>query len=92
MTTCHFKECALFQGVLATIMICVGDIGELIGAFAAAAFVFYLLVFIALIIMRFTHPNEPRPFKVITNAQVIIILIIMCSVACKLSVDANIRG
>ena len=52
-------------------MISVGNIGELISAFSAAAFVFYLLVFIALIIMRVTHPNEPRPFKVLDLPSVL---------------------
>ena len=59
------NDVPLFQAILATIMIIVGNIGELIDAFSAAAFVFYLLVFIALIILRVTHPKEPRPFKVL---------------------------
>ena len=49
---------------MATIMISVGDISELIEAFSAAAFVFYMLVFIAVLIMRVTHRNQPRLFKV----------------------------
>ena len=54
------------QTCIATIMISVGDIGELIDAFSGASFVFYLLVFIGLVIMRFTYRHEPRPFKVHT--------------------------
>ena len=49
---------------MATIMISVGDIGELIEAFSAAAFVFYMLVFISVFIMRVTHRDQPRLFKV----------------------------
>ena len=45
-------------------MIVIGDIEDLIDSFAAASFVFYLLSFLALIIMRITHPKEPRLFKV----------------------------
>ena len=49
---------------MATIMISVGDISELIEAFSAAAFVFYMLVFISVLIMRVTHRDQPRLFKV----------------------------
>ena len=52
------------QAFMSAIMICIGDIGELIESFSAASFVFYLLSFIALLIMRLTHPKEPRAFKV----------------------------
>ena len=43
---------------------CVGNIGELIDSFAAASYTFYLLAFIALLILRITHPSVPRPFRV----------------------------
>ena len=49
---------------MATTMISVGDISELIEAFSAAAFVFYMLVFISVLIMRVTHRDQPRLFKV----------------------------
>ena len=49
---------------MSTIMISVGDIGELIAAFSAAAFVFYMLAFISVLIMRVTHRDQPRLFKV----------------------------
>ena len=58
-----------FQGMLATIMVISGDITELVDAFAAASFVFYLLVFVGLIIMRFTHSKEPRIFKVTSDCM-----------------------
>lgn len=45
-------------------LLMVGDISELIEACSATVFLFYLLVIIGLIIMRFTHREEPRLFKV----------------------------
>ena len=61
---CNLTLNVLLQAMMATIMIGVGDIGELIEAFSAAAFVFYMLVFIAVLIMRVTHRDKPRLFKV----------------------------
>ena len=50
---------------MSAVLVCVGDIGELIESFSAASYSFYLLSFIAVLIMRITHPNHPRPFKVL---------------------------
>ena len=60
----HSTFLSLFQATMATIMVSVGDISELIEAFSAAAFVFYMLVFISVLIMRVTHRDQPRLFKV----------------------------
>lgn len=43
----------------------VGDISELIEACSASIFLFYMFVIIGLIIMRFTHKEEPRFYKVL---------------------------
>lgn len=49
-----------------TVSICIvaGDISVLIEGFSAAIWVFYGLSFLSLLIMRFTHKNDKRPFKV----------------------------
>lgn len=44
-------------------LLMVGDISDLIEGCSASVFLFYLLVIIGLIIMRFTHKEEPRLFK-----------------------------
>ena len=44
----------------------VGDISELMEGCTASIFLFYLLVIVGLVIMRFTHKEEPRIFKVNT--------------------------
>ena len=50
--------------MLAAVMVVFGNIIELVDALSAASYVFYLLVFLGLIIMRFTHSEEPRILKV----------------------------
>ena len=45
-------------------MILVGTINQLIDAFNAASWVFYGLAIGGLLIMRITHEDVPRPFKV----------------------------
>ena len=49
---------------MSSIYVCVGDIGELIDSFSAASYTFYLLAFIAVLILRITHSSVPRPFGV----------------------------
>ena len=49
---------------MASVMIVAGSIQELIETYSVASFVFHVLVFIALLIMRVTHAKEPRFFKV----------------------------
>ena len=44
--------------------IAIGDISKLLDGYSAVAFVFYGLVFAGLLIMRVTHREAPRPFKV----------------------------
>ncbi len=45
-------------------MIVIGDISELLNGLSAAAYLFYILSFSSLLIMRVTRRREPRPFKV----------------------------
>lgn len=45
-------------------MIIPGDIGTLIDFFGFTACIFYCAAMVALIVMRFTKKNEPRPIKV----------------------------
>ena len=52
------------QFLMGSVSLFVGDISELIEGCSASIFLFYLLVIIGLIIMRFTHKEEPRFYKV----------------------------
>ena len=56
--------CVYVQFLMGSVLLCVGDISELIEGTSASIFLFYLLVIVGLIIMRFTHAEEPRLFKV----------------------------
>lgn len=49
---------------MTSVMVMVGDISELIEGASASVMFFYMLVIIGLIIMRCTHREEPRLFKV----------------------------
>ena len=48
-------------------MIIPGDIGTLIDFFGFTSSIFYCAAMIALIMMRFTRKNDPRPIKVNDN-------------------------
>ncbi|XP_064640838.1 b(0,+)-type amino acid transporter 1-like [Lineus longissimus] len=54
----------IFNGVVALLMIIPGDIASLIDFFSFTAWLFYGLTFLALIVMRFTHKDAPRPLKI----------------------------
>ncbi|XP_065915999.1 b(0,+)-type amino acid transporter 1-like isoform X2 [Dysidea avara] len=54
----------LFHATLTALLIFSGGIVDLLNAFSAATWAFYTLCFGGLIIMRFSHPQTPRPFKV----------------------------
>ncbi|OQR67340.1 b0-type amino acid transporter 1-like [Tropilaelaps mercedesae] len=71
----------LTNGILATLLVLISDIGNLIDLFGFAAWLFYGLAASTLIVLRFTRPSESRPYKV--N---IFIPIITCIVACYLVV------
>ena len=49
---------------MTAIYISVGDIGSLIQGLSAAQWVFICLAFVSILIMRFTHKDDHRPFKV----------------------------
>ena len=52
------------QSIIALIMIIPGDIGSLIDFFSFTAWIFYGAAMLALIVMRFTKKDAPRPYKV----------------------------
>ena len=59
-----FDPLPLMQGSMASVLVWVGDISELIEGVSATGSLIYLLVIIGLIIMRITYKEEPRLFKV----------------------------
>ena len=54
---------------MTVILIFAGSVTELINGVSALEWVFYGLVFIALLVMRFTKRHEKRPFKVRFNVK-----------------------
>lgn len=53
-----------FQSIIAGAMVLYGTIDSLIDFFSFTAWIFYGGAMLALIVMRYTKPNYPRPYKV----------------------------
>ena len=75
MRLCMGHVSLSMQASLASVWVLIGNIDSLINSFNAAIWVFYGLVFAGLLIMRVTHRNQPRPFKVTTRILCIIICV-----------------
>ncbi|XP_006887898.1 PREDICTED: B(0,+)-type amino acid transporter 1 [Elephantulus edwardii] len=54
----------IFYGIIATIYIIPGDINSLVNYFSFAAWLFYGMTILGLIVMRFTRKDLERPIKV----------------------------
>ncbi|XP_037075075.1 b(0,+)-type amino acid transporter 1-like isoform X2 [Pollicipes pollicipes] len=54
----------IFNAIIAIAMIAAGDIGSLIDFFSFTVWIFYGMAMLALIMMRRTKPDAPRPYKV----------------------------
>ncbi|KAI5731602.1 hypothetical protein M8J77_013141 [Diaphorina citri] len=52
------------KSIIAILMIMAGNIESLIDFFSFTAWIFYGGAMLALIVMRYTRPNFPRPYKV----------------------------
>ena len=55
------------QSAISCVLVVMGDIENLIGGFSAAMWLFYGMVFLGLVIMRSSHREQRRPFKVRNN-------------------------
>lgn len=66
-----------FQSLIATAMVLYGTIDSLIDFFSFTAWIFYGGSMMALIVMRFTKPNYPRPYKVPIIIPVVVLVISM---------------
>ncbi|XP_037676276.1 B(0,+)-type amino acid transporter 1 isoform X2 [Choloepus didactylus] len=65
----------IFLGIIATIYIIPGDINSLVNYFSFAAWLFYGLTILGLIVMRFTRKELERPIKVPIFIPILVILI-----------------
>ncbi|XP_063871905.1 b(0,+)-type amino acid transporter 1-like isoform X6 [Scylla paramamosain] len=65
----------LFNAAIALIMVIPSDIGSLIDFFSFTAWIFYGGAMTALIVMRHTMPDAPRPYKVPIVIPVLVLLI-----------------
>ncbi|XP_037937992.1 b(0,+)-type amino acid transporter 1 isoform X2 [Teleopsis dalmanni] len=67
----------IFHSLIAAAMVLYGTIGSLIDFFSFTAWIFYGGSMLALIVMRFTKPNYPRPYKVPIIIPVVVLVISM---------------
>lgn len=54
----------LFQSIITIMMVASGTINSLIDFFSFTAWIFYGSAMLALLVMRYTKPDVPRPYKV----------------------------
>ncbi|KAM7057941.1 B(0,+)-type amino acid transporter 1 isoform 1-T4 [Molossus nigricans] len=65
----------IFYGIIATIYIIPGDINSLVNYFSFAAWFFYGLTVLGLIVMRFTRKDLERPVKVPIFIPIVVTLV-----------------
>lgn len=65
----------IFHSIIAGAMVLYGTIESLIDFFSFTAWIFYGGAMLALIVMRFTKPNHPRPYKVPIIIPVVVLVI-----------------
>lgn len=65
----------IFHSIIAGAMVLYGTIDSLIDFFSFTAWIFYGGAMLALIVMRYTKPNYPRPYKVPIIIPIIVLVI-----------------
>lgn len=65
----------LFNATIALIMVIPSDIGSLIDFFSFTAWIFYGGAMAALLVMRYTMPDAPRPYKVPIVIPILVLVI-----------------
>lgn len=65
----------IFHSLIAGAMVLYGTIDSLIDFFSFTAWIFYGGAMLALIVMRYTKPNYPRPYKVPIIIPVVVLVI-----------------
>ncbi|CAL4110160.1 unnamed protein product [Meganyctiphanes norvegica] len=65
----------IFNAVIALMMVIPSDIGSLIDFFSFTAWIFYGGAMAALLLMRYTKKDEPRPYKVPIIIPIIVLIV-----------------
>ncbi|XKL68048.1 hypothetical protein PGB90_003539 [Kerria lacca] len=65
----------IFTAIIAIIMVLSGSIYSLIDFFSFTAWIFYGGAMVALLVMRYTKPEAPRPYKVCIIIPIIVLII-----------------
>jgi APA family basic amino acid/polyamine antiporter len=70
------------QAVWAAVLCISGSFGQLLDYVVFAVLVFYILTIVGLIVLRFTRPDEPRPYKALGYPFLPILYIVMAGWIC----------
>jgi len=65
----------IFNAAIALLMVIPSDIGSLIDFFSFTAWIFYGGAMLALLVLRKTRPDAPRPYRVPTVIPIIVLLV-----------------
>jgi len=65
----------IFNAMIALLMVIPSDIGSLIDFFSFTAWIFYGGAMAALLVMRYTRKNDPRPYKVPIIIPIIVLIV-----------------
>ena len=68
----------LIAAIIGLIYIIPNDFNTLLNGFTFTGWFFYCLVFTSVIILRFTHKDHPRPFKVTNYSEFIFQPLLKC--------------
>jgi len=72
----------LVQAVWAAVLCISGSFGQLLDYVVFAVLVFYILTITGLFVLRFTRPNEPRPYKALGYPFLPMLYIVMAGWIC----------
>ncbi|XP_048742291.1 b(0,+)-type amino acid transporter 1-like isoform X2 [Ostrea edulis] len=83
--------CIIFTTVVALLMLIPGDIGSLIDFFSFAAWMFYALAIVSLMILRFTRKDDYRPIKIFILFPIIFLLCSLYLVVAPIIQDPRVE-
>ncbi|GBM49752.1 b(0,+)-type amino acid transporter 1 [Araneus ventricosus] len=81
----------IFNAIIVSIMICVGDIARLIEFFSFVAWMFYGGAMVTVIVMRYTEKDLPRPYKVPLVIPIIMSVISAYLVLAPLTIQPKVE-
>ena len=80
------------KGIIALVMVFLGDVGVLIDSFSFTVWIFYVLAMVVLLMLRKFKPDAPRPYKVTEKRNLVCsfteVNFLICSVCSRIIVGS----